>query len=62
MSIDWNTGVPFMSPEEPEEERRKRKRIVLVGGAMSGMGGYTGPLYPVLLNPVDDEKEEDPNP
>lgn len=58
MSIDWSTGVPFLSPEEPEE--KGRKRIVLVGGAVNGLGGMTGPLYPVLLDPVDDE--EDPNP
>ena len=63
MSIDWSTGVPFLSPEEPEDGRRKQKRpIVLVGGAMNGLGGMMGPLYPVLLDPADNEEEKDPNP
>lgn len=63
MSIDWSTGIPFLSPEEPEEDRRKQKRrIALVGGAVNGLGGMMGPIYPVLLDPADDEEEKAPNP
>ena len=65
--IDFDIGVPVLPEEdEPEESRGRRqaeraRRLLLLGGAMNAMGGYMGPVYPMLLDPIEDE-EEDPNP
>lgn len=65
--IDFDIGVPVLPEEdEPEEGRGQRqaeraRRLLLLSGAMNAMGGYLGPIYPMLLDPIEDE-DEDPNP
>lgn len=68
MSMDLDMGIPFL-PEDggPEgdsirQEEKRNRRLFLLGGAMNAMGGYMGPVYPLLLDPMEDDKEEDPNP
>lgn len=68
MPIDWNMGIPFLTEEDEargdniQQAEERNRRLFLLGGAMNAMGGYMGPVYPVLFNPFVDEKEEDPNP
>ncbi len=68
MLMDWNTDTPFLPEDgEPEgdsirREEKRNRRLFLLGGAMNAMGGYLGPVYPVLLDPAEDEEEADPNP
>lgn len=68
MQSDFDMGTPFL-PEDGEPEgdnirqaEKRNRRLFLLGGAMSAMGGYMGPGYPLLLDPMVDDEEEDPNP
>lgn len=62
MSIDL--GTPYLPEEEaPKGDNIQRageqnRQLFLLGGAM---GGYMGPVYPVLFDP-EENREEDPNP
>ena len=60
MPLDMNTGIPFLPEEEPGSEDTAR-RLLFLGGAMNIMGSM-GPVYPLLLDPLGDGEEEDPNP
>ena len=68
MTIDLGMGIPVLPEEdEPEEGRGQRqaekaRRMLFLGGAMNAMGSYLGPVYPMLLDPMMEDKEEDPNP
>lgn len=68
MSINQNTGIPFLPEEDVppgdniRQAEERNRQLFLVGGAMSGLGSYMGPVYPALLNPMEDDREKDPNP
>ena len=51
---------PFDNNEGVSPELRKKR--VFFPGAMMGNAGYLGPAYPVILEPAEDEEDEDPNP
>ena len=68
VSMDQNTGIPFLPEEDMprgdsiQQAEERNRRLFILGGAIGGLGGYMGPVYPVLLDPVEDERERDPNP
>lgn len=67
MPMDFDTGIPFEEQERLpgdsiERARERNRRLFLLGGAMTAMGGYLGPVYPLMLDPLAEEEEKDPNP
>ena len=67
MSIDLDMGIPVLPEEEApkgdniRQEEERNRQLFLLGGAMGTMGGFMGPVYPLLFDP-EGNQEEDPNP
>ena len=65
MDFGFDTGIPYL--EDPTEDsteriRERNRRLLLLGGAMNAAGSYLGPVYPLLLDPMAEDEEKDPNP
>ena len=61
----FDTGIPFRenpAEDSAERTRERNRRLLLLGGAMNAAGSYLGPVYPLLLDPMAEDEEKDPNP